>query len=81
MRLFLAALRTALAGPLILVAALLSGLAIAPASAVAEAPSPSIIPIAFENPVPALSFLGFALLASLLVAATLPMLWQRAERG
>ena len=38
MRLFLSALLTALAGPLILVAALLSGLAIVPASAVADVP-------------------------------------------
>ncbi len=41
MRLFLSALLTALAGPLILVAALLSGLAIAPASAVADVPRPT----------------------------------------
>ena len=41
MRLFLSALLTALAGPLILVAALLSGLAIAPASAVADVPPPT----------------------------------------
>ncbi len=40
-----------------------------------------IIPIAFEPPVPALSFWGFALLASLLVAATFPILWRRAARG
>ncbi len=40
-----------------------------------------IIPIASEPLVPALSFFGFALLASLLVAATFPMLRRRAARG